>query len=98
MSKKIRLNIGGMTCEGCREKIENKLNSAKGVEEASVSFSKARADIRYDEKKISGEKIVKMIENLGYKVLSSDKAPAVNAAAGLHIEAVIVCVNAGISP
>lgn len=49
MSKRIHLNVGGMTCINCQVKIENGLNAAEGVMEASVSFSKGTADILYDE-------------------------------------------------
>ena len=53
MDKTIRLNIGGMTCVNCQNKIGNGLNHTEGVISASVSYSDATADIVYDEERIS---------------------------------------------
>lgn len=40
MSKRIHLNIVGMTCINCQNKIENGLKYSEGVMEVTVSFSK----------------------------------------------------------
>lgn len=45
MSKRIHLNIGGMTCINCQNKIENGLKYTEGVTEAAVSFSKGTAAV-----------------------------------------------------
>ena len=67
-SQKIRLNIGGMTCVNCQNKIEKKLNQTKGIIRASVSYNNGTADIVYDESKLSLEEITAVIERLGYQV------------------------------
>ena len=71
---KLHLNIKGMTCDNCRERIEKGLRTKKGVNKVSVDFSKEVANIIYDENKISKEKIIKVISNLGYEAYSSDAA------------------------
>lgn len=71
---KLHLNIKGMTCDNCRERIEKGLRTKKGVNKVSVDFSKEVADIIYDENKISKEKIIKVISSLGYEAYSSDTA------------------------
>ena len=73
MAKKISLSIGGMTCINCQNKIEKKLRSLSGVTGVKVSYAKGTADVEYEEKKITRERIVSEIEKLDYKVLSSDK-------------------------
>lgn len=68
MSKKIRLQITGMTCVNCQNKIEKKLTSTKGVIRVKVSYNKASAEIEFDEKKTSPEALTRVIQGLGYGV------------------------------
>lgn len=89
MKKQIHLSIGGMACINCQEIIEEGLNSTKGVSKASVSYPKGKADIEYDDSRISEKKIVKTIEGLGYKVLRGDKASSFDIVTALCILFVI---------
>ncbi len=76
MSKKIHLNIGGMTCINCQNKIEKELRSKKGVINVKVNYAKGTADIEFDEEKNSEKRLIGVIEKLDYKVLSdSEKSP-----------------------
>ncbi len=75
MSKTIMLNIGGMTCVNCRNKIEKTLNQTDGIINASVSYDNAAAEISYDEGKISLKEITGVIERLGYEAIPGKKAP-----------------------
>lgn len=68
-SKNIRLNIDGMTCVNCQNKIEKKLNHTNGVVNASVSYNNGTADVVYNEDTISVEDIIAVIESLDYEVL-----------------------------
>ena len=67
----INLKIGGMTCINCKTRIENALAVLEGIKKADVSWKKGRADIEYDEEKISLNEIQKIIESLDYKVENS---------------------------
>lgn len=67
--KTARLKIGGMTCINCQKKIERGLLSLSGVKGAEVSWEKERAEVTFDEKAASLQKICSEIERLGYKVL-----------------------------
>ena len=49
----IILKISGMTCINCKTRIENALAVLEGIKKADVSWKKGRADIEYDEEKIS---------------------------------------------
>ena len=92
MSKRIHLNIGGMTCINCQEKIEKGLNSTEGVMEASVSFSKGTADILYNEGQISKENIIKVIEELDYEVLTPNKSTSFDLVSSVSILVIIVAL------
>lgn len=71
MTKRIHLNIGGMSCVQCQTKIEKALNATAGVKKARVSYTKGTADIEYDDEKTSVKRIKKVIEKLDYTVLDS---------------------------
>lgn len=74
MDKRIRLNIGGMTCVNCQNKIEKTLNHTEGVISACVSYNNAAADIVYDDERICLKEIKAAIEGLDYKVIPRKKA------------------------
>ncbi len=78
MDKTIQLNIGGMTCVNCQNKIEKTLNRKEGVISASVSYNNATADIVYDEERIAMKEIIAVIESLGYEVILRKKAAGPN--------------------
>ncbi|MGN0371198.1 MAG: cation transporter [Enterocloster sp.] len=65
----VKLIISGMTCVNCQNRIEKKLKEADGIISVSVSYKNGTAQIGYDDGKISLNKIIADIENLGYKVL-----------------------------
>lgn len=67
----IILKINGMACINCKTRIENALAVLEGIKKADVSWEKGRADIEYDEEKISLNEIQKIIESLDYKVENS---------------------------
>ena len=66
--KKVSIKIGGMSCNGCKSHVEKYLNKQKGVK-ASVDLEKAQALIKYDEKKLTIEDLVRFIEESGYECL-----------------------------
>lgn len=46
--------------------IENELKDKSGVKKVSVSYASEKAEIDFDEKKISEKKIKEIIKKLGY--------------------------------
>ncbi|MDR2860319.1 MAG: sulfite exporter TauE/SafE family protein [Elusimicrobiota bacterium] len=68
----VKLHIGKMTCINCQNKIEKKLKNTKGISEAEVSFNNESAVIVYDCDIVSVEKIIEIIEELGYCAEKSD--------------------------
>jgi copper chaperone CopZ len=71
--KSSSFRIGGMTCVNCQNRIEKKLKSTAGVEDARVNFNTGSAVVSYNEPAVTVSEIAAVIEELGYKVLG-DKA------------------------
>ena len=74
-NEKIRLNIGGMTCVNCQNKIEKTLNQTKGVISARVSYNNAAADIVYNKDQICLKEIIAVIKHSDYEVIQSERPP-----------------------
>jgi len=68
----IILKIDGMSCATCAMTIENKLKTLDGIITAKVSYATSDAAISYDDSKIDVYEIKAVIDNLGYKVVSSN--------------------------
>ncbi len=64
----INLNISGMTCAACSNRIEKVLNKMDGVD-ANVNLTTEKASVDYSKDKTSVEDITKRIEDIGYGVL-----------------------------
>lgn len=75
----VTLHVEGMTCGGCATDIEKALRATDGVLEARVSFEKAEAWVRYDDRKVTVEKIRKAIDDVGYRVVDGDAKGTANA-------------------
>lgn len=69
----IRLRIGGMSCTGCEETIENALCKANGVQSANLSYANGTASITFDANQISFQDIKKIIEDLDYKIKTDER-------------------------
>lgn len=67
----VELNISGMDCEGCTTHINGELSKVNGVIEANASFKKTNATIKFDNSKTSVDSLSNVINNIGYKVISS---------------------------
>lgn len=66
MTKKVVLKIIGMHCTSCAMDIDFSLEDL-GVKSAKTSYAKCETEVEFDEEKLSIEKIIKSIENTGYK-------------------------------
>lgn len=61
------LDVKGMHCKSCVERIENKLAQMRGVDKARVSFVEEKAYVRFDPSQTNLKKIKSEIANLGYE-------------------------------
>lgn len=60
------LQITGMTCAACANRIEKGLNRLDGVSEATVNFAIEQASVTYDPAKVDLAQIEQKIQALGY--------------------------------
>ena len=64
--KEIKLEIEGMHCTGCSNRLEKVLNNIEGVTSAQVNFNEKSAIVNFDEGKVTIEKIKENIEDAGF--------------------------------
>ena len=69
--KKAVFQLESLTCPSCIKKIETTLNKTEGVDSAVVLFISSKVKTQFDETRIEAEQLVKIIETLGYPVLST---------------------------
>jgi P-type Cu+ transporter len=67
-TKKIDVNVVGMTCASCSTRVEKSLNKKEGVEKAVVNLLGEKATVEYDSDRLSPKDIVETIEKAGYDV------------------------------
>lgn len=67
-SKKISVDVLGMTCAACSTRVEKALNKQDGVKIATVNLLANRATIEFDADKIKEEDIINTIKKTGYEV------------------------------
>ena len=65
--KKLKLELGGMTCANCALKIEKQLNKQPGVTKAVVNLGLGNAFISYNGQTIQTSDLIQSVEDLGYR-------------------------------
>ncbi len=65
--KQVVLKVKDMTCVSCPVTIRAALKKLPGVVKAKVSYKEEKAEITYQEGKVTVEQMIKAIENLGYR-------------------------------
>lgn len=68
-SRKVVLDIGGMSCVTCAQTIEKKLSKLKGVTKATVNFAAEKAIVDYDPNTLDQKTIEDAVVEVGYKVV-----------------------------
>ncbi|PEK55350.1 heavy metal translocating P-type ATPase [Bacillus toyonensis] len=71
--KETNLQISGMTCAACANRIEKGLKKVEGVHDANVNFALEKTKIMYDPTKTTPQHFKEKVESLGYGIVS-DKA------------------------
>nr|WP_132983210.1 heavy metal translocating P-type ATPase [Tissierella praeacuta] len=66
--KKVNIDIVGMTCAACSNRVERVLAKQEGVLSVVVNLLANKANIEFDTDKIKPEELVKVIEKTGYNV------------------------------
>jgi Cu+-exporting ATPase len=65
-AEKVTLQVTGMTCAACANRIEKVLNKMDGVIEATVNLTMERATVSFDKDKVATPDLIARIEKLGY--------------------------------
>ncbi|HHF3489913.1 heavy metal translocating P-type ATPase [Haemophilus influenzae] len=65
-SKKISIQIGGMTCQSCANRIEKVLNKKPFVQQAGVNFAVEEAQVVFDATQSSETQIIEIIHKTGF--------------------------------
>lgn len=68
--KETTLQISGMTCAACANRIEKGLSKMDGVQKANVNFALENSTIIYDPSKATLDAVENKIQSLGYDVVS----------------------------
>lgn len=65
-NKKISIQIGGMTCQSCANRIEKVLNKKPFVQQAGVNFAAEEAQVIYDPTQATDDDILAIIHKTGF--------------------------------
>lgn len=68
-TKKITLQIAGMTCASCVSHVEEALKGVRGVKVAMVNLATGKASVEYDSGPLNLTAIKKSVEGIGYEVV-----------------------------
>ena len=66
------LKIQGMTCNHCVMRVAKALKAIPGVQDAQVDLQKGEAEVRYDEARVTPDKLAFAVVEAGYKVVSNN--------------------------
>ncbi len=67
MEKKMTFKISGMHCASCAMNIDGELEDMGA--ESKTSYAKSETEVRFDEGKLSMERIIGAIQKLGYEAV-----------------------------
>ena len=59
--------VEGMTCGGCEAGVRTKVKKLEGVTSVEASYKEGTARVVYDPAKVTPQRIIAAIEELGYK-------------------------------
>jgi Cu+-exporting ATPase len=72
------LDIGGMTCAACAQRVEKAVRKLEGVETVTVNLATEKATVLYDPQSLRLSAIKETIEKAGYRALDFSKEGAVD--------------------
>ncbi len=77
MVQKETLQISGMTCAACANRVQKAVGKLDGVSEAAVNFATEKLSLLYNDQSISLPKVKETVEKAGYGVVEEVKASKV---------------------
>jgi len=88
------LPILGMSCASCVSKVQRKLQSVPGVDDASVNFATETAIVNYDKNMVRLSELVREVNDLGYQIITEKVVLPV---LGMHCASCVQKVEASLS-
>ncbi|GGA43578.1 copper-translocating P-type ATPase [Kroppenstedtia guangzhouensis] len=73
VKEEANLQIGGMTCAACANRIEKRLNRMKGVNSAHVNLATETARVVYTSGEITVDDLIRKVEETGYTAIPKDE-------------------------
>ena len=73
VTKKVTLDVQGMTCAGCEYNVESALKKIDGVTKVEADAGKAVAMVEYDPKVAQIDQMVAAVNKTGYKASATAK-------------------------
>ncbi len=67
-SRRLELDVEGMTCSACATRLERALGKAQGIDKVSVSLPLERASLELDPGTISFDDVAKVVRRTGFNV------------------------------
>lgn len=64
----VKLYLEDLSCPDCAKKIEKVLNKTVGVNNAEVHYTTGKANVEFNDKKISIEGLKKAVAKTGYQI------------------------------
>lgn len=62
------LQIEGMTCTACANRIERSVKKLEGIEDANVNFATETLTVKYNDSKVNNKEIENAVEKAGYSI------------------------------
>lgn len=93
MQQNISIDIKGMTCASCVNRIEKVLKKDTGVISASVNLATEKARIEFDDKKIDVQKIINLVSKAGYEASLSSNKKTENKDQELRKQKIIILIS-----
>ena len=75
----------GMSCASCAARVDKTLNSQPGVQEASVNYASATAQVTYDDEVCSPSILKAVVQHAGYDLLIDNQKEASDEAEKAHL-------------
>ncbi|MGE0566512.1 MAG: mercuric transport protein MerTP [Bacteroidia bacterium] len=66
--EQVKLNIEGMTCQGCEEHISNELSKLNGVIENKTSYKEGTSTVTFNRSVTNIDSIINVVNRTGYTV------------------------------
>lgn len=71
--KTYNLTIEGMTCSSCESAIKKSVKKLNGIKDIQPNHKTGKGTVKFDEKQVSINDVIKSIEKLGYKVIKYEE-------------------------